>query len=52
MIGQDPEFDTFAESCSWPDRPRRRAREHFVNLPRDADGFGDDPCPLADECVV
>ena len=23
-----------------------------MNLLRDADGIGDDPCPLADECVV
>jgi hypothetical protein len=52
MIRSDPEFDTFAGSCSWPDRPRRRGPEHYVNLPRDADGFADDPCPLADECVV
>jgi hypothetical protein len=28
MIGEDPGFDTFAECCSWPDHPRRRAAEH------------------------
>jgi hypothetical protein len=33
MIRQDPEFDSFAESCSWPDHPRHRAEEHYVNLP-------------------
>ena len=26
--------------------------EHFVNLPRDATGLADDPCPTADRCVV
>ena len=52
LIRQDPEFDTFAESCSWPDHPRRRAAEHYVNLPRDAEGFSRDPCPLAEKCVV
>jgi len=52
MIDRDPEFDTFAESCAWPDHPRRRATEHYVNLPRDADGLEEDPCPLATECVV
>ena len=52
MIDRDPEFDTFAEACSWPDHPRRRATEHYVNLPRDADGLEEDLCPLADECVV
>jgi hypothetical protein len=45
MIRRDPEFDTFAEACTWPDRPRQRAVEHYVNLPRDAEGFTDDPCP-------
>ena len=45
MIRRDPEFDTFAESCSWPDHPRHRDVEHYVNLPRNATGFGDDPCP-------
>ena len=37
---------------NWPDRPRQRASEHFVNLPRDATGLDDDECPLAEECVV
>ena len=52
LILQDPQFSTFAEACIWPDHPRIRATEHYVNLPRDADGIGDDPCPLANECVV
>jgi len=43
MIDRDPEFDTFAESCAWPDHPRRRATEHYVNLPRDAEGLEEDP---------
>ena len=33
-IRRDPEFDTFAEACSWPDRPRRRAVEHYVQWER------------------
>jgi S1/P1 Nuclease len=52
MIDRDHESHTFAEACSWPDHPRRRASEHYVNLPRDADGLEEDPCPLATECVV
>ena len=52
LIRRDPEFDTFAEACSWPDHPRRRAEEHYVNLPRDAEGLEEDPCPLATDCVV
>jgi S1/P1 Nuclease len=52
MIRRDPEFDAFAESCSWPDHPPRRAVEHYVNLPRDAQGFEGDACPVAEECVI
>jgi hypothetical protein len=52
LIRQDEEFPTFRASCNWPDRPRQRASEHFVNLPRDATGLDDDECPMADECVV
>jgi hypothetical protein len=32
--------------------PRKRADEHYVNLPRDAAGIGADGCPLADRCVL
>src|SRR5262245_62553692 len=33
------------------DHPRQRETEHYVNLPRDADGLAE-PCPLAPQCVV
>ena len=52
LIQQDDEFTTFRASCNWADRPRQRAPEHFVNLPRDATGLHGDECPLADDCVV
>jgi S1/P1 Nuclease len=52
LIQQDQEFTTFRASCNWADRPRQRATEHFVNLPRDATGLDDNECPLARECVV
>ena len=52
LIQLDSEFDTLAEACSWPDHPRRRATEHYVNLPRDAAGLEADRCPLATDCVV
>ena len=35
LIRQDGEFTTFRASCNWADKPRQRASEHFVNLPRD-----------------
>jgi len=52
LIPQDPEFRRFSDACTWPDHPRLRPTEHYVNLPRDATGIGADPCPLADTCVV
>jgi len=52
MIRRDRDFDTFAEACSWPDHPRRRASEHYINLPRHADRLEEDPCPLATDCVL
>jgi len=52
LIRRDPDSDTFAEACSWPDCPRRRPEEHYVNLPRDADRLEADPRPLATDCVV
>jgi S1/P1 Nuclease len=52
LIRQDREFTTFRASCNWADKPRQRASEHFVNLPRAAPGLGWDKCPVADECVV
>ncbi len=52
LIRLDPEFSTFSDSCTWPDHPRKRASEHFVNLPRSATQLENYPCPLADKCLV
>lgn len=53
LIRLDDEFRFFSDACTWPDHPRRRAREHFVNVARDAVAISpDDPCPLGDVCVV
>ena len=52
LIRLDPVFFTFSGSCIWPDHPRKRSREHFVNLPRSATQLENDSCPLADKCVV
>ena len=48
----DPQARASPDACTWPDHPRKRADEHYVNLPRDAAGIGDDECPLADHCVL
>ncbi len=52
LIRLDPVFFTFSGSCIWPDHPRKRSREHFVNLPRSATQLENDPCPLAEKCLV
>jgi nuclease S1 len=52
LIQQDPDYTLFSKACSWPDHPRQRAGEHFVNLPRSATGLGDNPCPVDAPCVV
>jgi hypothetical protein len=52
LLRQDPDVMRFSTACTWPDYPRTRAGEPFVNLPRAAASIGDDPCPLDDICVV
>jgi hypothetical protein len=52
LLQGDPDFTLLSKAYTWPDRPRKRASEHFVNLPRSATGLGDDPCPLGAPCVV
>jgi len=44
--------DDFPNSCGYPDHPRIRPEEHFINLPRDSSGLTDDACPLAAKCVL
>jgi hypothetical protein len=52
LLRPDPDFMRLSKACTWPDHPRTRAREPFVNLPRAAASIGDDPCSLDDKCVV
>ena len=52
LIRSDTEFDTFADSCVFPDHPRKRPTEHFINLPRDSHGLTSDECPQAAKCVL
>jgi hypothetical protein len=52
LIATDEQFNTFSASCVWPDHPRQRAIEHFVNLRRDSDGLHAETCPGAAACVV
>jgi S1/P1 Nuclease len=52
LMQQDPDFSLLSKACTWPDHPRKRASEHFVNLPRAATRLGDQPCPVDAPCVV
>lgn len=51
LIRLDPEFRYFSDSCVWPDHPRQRAKEHFINLPRSVLSVNDTNCPLSDQCL-
>jgi len=31
LIALDATFVSFTEACTWPDHPRKRAEEHFIN---------------------
>lgn len=52
LIQSDTQFTTFSDSCIYPDHPRKRAPEHFINFPRDATGLDSDQCPTSDKCVL
>jgi hypothetical protein len=52
LLQQDPDFTLFSKACTWPDHPRKRASEHFVNLPRAAERLGDTPCPVDAPCLM
>jgi hypothetical protein len=52
LIKLDSEFDFFSDSCTWPDHPRKRPDEHFLNLPRSSDGLTSETCGDAPRCVL
>jgi hypothetical protein len=52
LIRSDSEFDTFSESCIFPDHPKKRRPEHFINLPRTSKGLTKDECPQAEKCLL
>lgn len=52
LIQTDPEYSSFADACTWADHPRKRAAEHFLNLPRESHGLTTQDCPGASTCVV
>lgn len=51
LIAEDPEFHSFSDSCSWPDHPRKRASEHYINLPRSQKTVASATCPGGNPCL-
>jgi hypothetical protein len=52
IMREDTEFPGFPAACTWPDHPRKRAAEHFLNLPRDSNGLVGEDCGESSACVV
>jgi hypothetical protein len=50
----DPHYRRFTNACTWADHPRKRASEHFLNLPRTQPAVteADRTCPLAPTCLL
>ncbi|MEY9230994.1 hypothetical protein ABIF68_010318 [Bradyrhizobium japonicum] len=51
LMKGDEQYDFFRDACVFPDHPRTRDSEHYVNLPRTAKGVVG-LCPLAPKCVL
>lgn len=51
LIRSDTEYRTFAAACNWPDLPRKRDIEHYVNVPRSQQAIATADCPLAEACL-
>jgi len=53
LLTLDPDFEIFAESCLFADKPEViRFQDHFINLPRSATAVTTGECPMADSCVL
>lgn len=53
LIRLDPDFDSFAESCNYADKPERiRVLDHFANVPRSYAAITTEQCPMAQTCVI
>lgn len=53
LLALDPDFDNFADSCLFADKPEViRPIDHYVNLPRSTMAIATDDCPLAPSCIM
>src|SRR4030095_15905763 len=51
LIALDETFDSFTDACTWPDHPRKRAEEHFINVTRSVQTITLSQCPGAPKCL-
>src|SRR5215470_11278510 len=51
LIALDATFESFTDACTWPDHPRRRAEEHFINVARSVHTITTATCPTAPKCL-
>ncbi|HEX8261465.1 MAG TPA: S1/P1 nuclease [Allosphingosinicella sp.] len=52
LIAAGGGYDSFTRSCTFPDKPRQRASEHFANYPRNAARVAGPACPGGRPCIV
>jgi hypothetical protein len=53
LIAIDPDFENFADSCLFADKPEViRFQDHFINIPRSAMAVTTAVCPMADSCAL
>ena len=53
LIAIDPDFENYAESCLFADKPEViRFQDHFINIPRSATAVTTAECPMAESCVL
>jgi len=51
LIALDSTFDSFTDACTWPDHPRKRAEEHFINVPRTLHTIATAQCLAVSKCL-
>jgi S1/P1 Nuclease len=51
LIALDERFQSFTDACTWPDHPRKRAEEHFINVARTVQTITTPTCPAVPKCL-
>ena len=51
LMALDATFNSFTDACTWPDHPRKRAEEHFINVGRSVHTITVAQCPAVPKCL-